>query len=99
MIHIRIKVTLPLLVVLLLAVLIWLIRDPSQGRQQPVPRPPRRPDPTRSSNISGHKRTRPQAFDDRAESRAQDYIDRANQELSDRLHDFVEGKSRVRTTD
>ena len=43
MIHLRIKVTLPLVLVLLLALLAWLCRDPGTSRRQPKPRRPGRP--------------------------------------------------------
>jgi hypothetical protein len=43
MIHLRIKVTLPLVLVLLLALLAWLCRDPGTSRPQPKPRRPGRP--------------------------------------------------------
>ena len=43
MIHLRIKVTLPLIVLLLLALLAWLCRDPGDARPQPKPRRPGRP--------------------------------------------------------
>jgi len=42
-IHLRIKVTLPLVLVLLLALLAWLCRDPGTSRRQPKPRRPGRP--------------------------------------------------------
>ncbi len=43
MIHFRIKVTLPLVLVLLLALLAWLCRDPGTSQPQPKPRRPGRP--------------------------------------------------------
>jgi hypothetical protein len=46
MIHIRIKLTLPLLLVLGIALILWLSRDPDAGSSQvvhPVPRSPQRP--------------------------------------------------------
>ncbi len=43
MIHLRIKVTLPLIVVLLLALLAWLCRDPGTARPQRKSRRPGRP--------------------------------------------------------
>jgi len=42
-IHFRIKVTLPLVLVLLLALLAWLCRDPGTSRRQPKPHRPERP--------------------------------------------------------
>jgi len=42
-IHLRIKVTLPLAVLLLLALLAWLCRDPGDDRPQRKPRRPGRP--------------------------------------------------------
>jgi hypothetical protein len=48
MIHIRVKLTLPLLLVLFFALILWLSRKPDAGSSQsthPVPRSPRRPGP------------------------------------------------------
>jgi hypothetical protein len=43
MIHIRVKLTLPLLLVLGIALLIWLSRDPTSGSARTVPQQPKRP--------------------------------------------------------
>jgi hypothetical protein len=95
----RIKVTWPLVFVLLLITFLLLIRDPGSQRQQPVARAPLRPDPTRT------RRPRPAptarttgSFEERVSQREAAYRAAGDEAIENRLHDFVEGKARVRTT-
>jgi hypothetical protein len=62
MITFRIKFTLPLLVAVLLAVLVWLIRNTNGPAQRPT-RPPRRP-PRRAHQTIIPRSERPGSYDD-----------------------------------